>query len=499
MRSAHSFVYLLTLISLALFLGCAATQDVAVTVDEPVMVDVDRAALAVAADTLLTSPLEASGATVSVIVGDARTGTVLFEHDADRYMLPASVQKLFVAADAMLKQPEGFRFETTIFSNGPLVDGTVHGDLVIAGGWDPSLSGDEPYVEWPWAVFDSLANALKDRGVNQIEGDLIVEGAAYLPAGWEVGDLEYRFAPRISQLMWNDGLVSNAQKVTGVHSMGLKVTVWPNSVFWSIEHTELWPHQTAKISEPKKPVPPPVMTIQETPVQPLGGWDIYYIPSPRPRVLAGDAFREALRRAGIQGGDSTRALAPLPMQMPKAVEDGVRLVHKSAPLDSLLAPMLKVSSNAWAEQIAAGTGSYKYGMYQLTWPSVLESLGIGTADDVVAADACGMSRRNRMRAESLHNLLVAANGRWSDRWLNLLPHAKEEGSTLKNRLDGLESRVIAKTGTLSGSRSLAGYILDEDGEPALDFVVIVNHAPNSPTAAMDDYVRALVTALEEEE
>ena len=492
MRTARLFVYLPILIALTLMLGCAGTRDIPPTIDEPVVAQVDRSALIAGVDTLLVRPMEADGATVSVLVGDARTGTVLYEHDSDRYMMPASVQKLFVAADAMLKQPDDFRFETVIYSNGPVVDSTLHGDLILQGGWDPSLSGIRPYVERPWAVFDSLASELKAQGVHTIEGDLIVEAAAYLPSGWEVGDLEYRFAPRISQLTWNDGLVSHAQRVSGINSVGLKVTILPNPVFWSMPHTELWPHNTAKPLEP----PAPVTTIQETPVQPLGGWDIHYVPSPRPRVLAGDAFREALRRAGIQGGDTTRAVTPLPMRMPQTTPNGLRLMHKSAPLDDLLASMLKASSNAWAEQIAAGTGSYKYGEYRLTWPSVLDSFGIAADEGLVAADACGMSRRNRMNAETLHELLVAGLDHWGDRWLMLLPHANETESTLEGRMVGLEGQVIAKTGTLSGSRSLAGYILDDNGRLALDFVIMVNHAPNSPTAAVDDAVRAMVAALE---
>ncbi|GBE29855.1 D-alanyl-D-alanine carboxypeptidase precursor [bacterium BMS3Bbin04] len=184
------------------------------------------------------------------------------------------------------------------------------------------------------------------------------------------------------------------------------------------------------------------------------------------------------------------------MPIPLPAADGVSIVHYSAPLDSLLIPMMKVSSNAWAEQIAAGTGSYKWGAYLPTWPSVLDSLGLPPDEGMRAADACGMSRRNRMRAETVHHLLVAANATWGERWLNLLPMANEEGSTLEGRFKGLEDRIIAKTGSLSGCRSLAGYILDKHGDPALDFVIFVNHAPSSPTSTIDEYVRNLVTQLD---
>ncbi|MCB2213489.1 D-alanyl-D-alanine carboxypeptidase/D-alanyl-D-alanine-endopeptidase [bacterium] len=491
--SQSTKVVLLLAIVVAGLTGCMTSQEV--TREEiplPLPVDVD--AIAFMADTTLIQPLEAEGATVAAIVGDARTGAMLYAHDEARTMLPASVQKLFVAADAMLRLPTDYRFETTIYSNGPVVNDTLFGDLIISGGWDPSLSGAEPYSEWPWAVFDSLAHQVWTQGVRHIAGNVIAEGAAFLPGGWEVGDLEYRFAPRIAQLMWNDGSVSYAQAVSGVNSVGLKVSVSPDPVFWSAEHGELWPMHSARVLEPPPPPKPPVENVEELaqPVTLNGSWTTTMTPSPRPRVLAGDAFRESLRRAGVSGGDSTRAVSPLPHQLPRGVPNGLKIVHQSVSLDGILAPMLKVSSNAWAEQIAAAAGTYTRDQYQPTWPSVLDSLGMTVDPGLKVADNCGMARRNRMTVSTPHELLVKAYAEWGGRWLNLLPQADEDGSTLEGRLAGLGGRVVAKTGTLSGCRSLAGYVLDENGRPMMDFVVFVNHAPESPTWRMDEFVRKLV-------
>ncbi|HEB83578.1 MAG TPA: hypothetical protein ENI92_01115, partial [Bacteroidetes bacterium] len=163
--------------------GCAFR---AVPPPEPTL----RGRLADAADSLLVQPLEASGATVGVLVLDPGGGT-LYAHDAGRLMLPASVQKLALAAAARLALGPGFRWETRIVGTGRLDSaGVLSGDLVLVGSWDPSLSGDEPYTDHPWRVFRALADSLRALGLRRVEGNIVAVGGRFTPGGWEAGDLE---------------------------------------------------------------------------------------------------------------------------------------------------------------------------------------------------------------------------------------------------------------------------------------------------------------------
>jgi D-alanyl-D-alanine carboxypeptidase/D-alanyl-D-alanine-endopeptidase (penicillin-binding protein 4) len=69
----------------------------------------------------------------------------------------------------------------------------------------------------------------------------------------------------------------------------------------------------------------------------------------------------------------------------------------------------------------------------------------------------------------------------------------EGGSTLDDRLAGLEGRVFAKTGTISNVSSLSGYVVREDGR-RLVFSILANAAGASTSevrAAIDEIVRML--------
>ena len=57
-------------------------------------------------------------------------------------------------------------------------------------------------------------------------------------------------------------------------------------------------------------------------------------------------------------------------------------------------------------------------------------------------------------------------------FISALPIAGVDG-TLKHRLANLAHRVRAKTGTISGVVSLAGYVLSANKEP-LAFVIMIN-------------------------
>ncbi|HCW79000.1 MAG TPA: D-alanyl-D-alanine carboxypeptidase/D-alanyl-D-alanine-endopeptidase, partial [Gemmatimonadetes bacterium] len=74
-----------------------------------------------------------------------------------------------------------------------------------------------------------------------------------------------------------------------------------------------------------------------------------------------------------------------------------------------------------------------------------------------------------------------------------MPAPGEEGSTLESRLEGLEGRVRAKTGTISNVNSLSGYIVRGTGEEVA-FSILSNGSgmPASRVrSAIDEIVRAL--------
>jgi D-alanyl-D-alanine carboxypeptidase/D-alanyl-D-alanine-endopeptidase (penicillin-binding protein 4) len=82
------------------------------------------------------------GASSGAYVVDLTSGRELFKRDADRSLVPASNEKLFTTAVALLQFGEAGTLETTAqLGPGATVDGDgrLDGDLYLVGGGDPSL------------------------------------------------------------------------------------------------------------------------------------------------------------------------------------------------------------------------------------------------------------------------------------------------------------------------------------------------------------------------
>lgn len=94
-------------------------------------------------------------------------------HQPDLPLNPASNQKLYTAMAAFAALDPGFVFTTEVRSNGAVQDGVVHGDLVLVGGGDPTLSARGPHS------LDGLAAALERAGIRRVTGALVGDESRY--------------------------------------------------------------------------------------------------------------------------------------------------------------------------------------------------------------------------------------------------------------------------------------------------------------------------------
>jgi D-alanyl-D-alanine carboxypeptidase/D-alanyl-D-alanine-endopeptidase (penicillin-binding protein 4) len=104
-------------------------------------------------------------------------------------LVPASTAKLVSLASAVDAVGWNYRYETAVVASAPIVDGTIHGDLLIVGSGDPSIGGRAG------ADFGSWIDALKAQGLRRIDGrvigddDAIEEPRPQLAWAWD--DLGY--------------------------------------------------------------------------------------------------------------------------------------------------------------------------------------------------------------------------------------------------------------------------------------------------------------------
>jgi D-alanyl-D-alanine carboxypeptidase/D-alanyl-D-alanine-endopeptidase (penicillin-binding protein 4) len=159
-------------------------------------------------------------------------------------------------------------------------------------------------------------------------------------------------------------------------------------------------------------------------------------------------------------------------------------------------PLLKDSINLYAEavlRLATGRNALRTTGAALDATRVrLESWGI-PRDAIQIVDGSGLSRRNVVAPETLLAILLRAyDPSGSSPFMRGLPVAGRDG-TLASRMrsTAAEGNVLAKTGTLSNVRTLAGYVKTAEGEP-LAFVVMVNNFEGSGSDAVSAIDRLAV-------
>ena len=380
---------------------------------------------------------EGSG-TVSAVVSDARTGTVLYERSPEATGMPASTLKILTGAAAALTLDPDSRFETTVHAaqdNG----GTV---LTLRGGGDVLLgsgASDEDAVVGRAGLATLAEDALKELGpapgtVRVQVDDSLFTGPALSPA-WNEADVE----------------------------AGEIAPVYPLAV------------NSAWLDESRQ-----------------GGER-----SDDAALAAGDAFRNALAAAAGAAGitvedEVTRGTVPGGAREVAAAE--------SATVAEQIEQMLLVSDNYLAEALgrSAAAASGREASFEgatATVAAEISGLGVDTAG-MSLADVSGLASENsvtaRQLADSVQTVLVSG-----DDGLRAvargLPVAGLTG-TLQGRYgDGAAGLVRAKTGTLLAVTALSGYVTDADGR-LLSFALVARGLDGNTAearAAVDDAAAVL--------
>ncbi len=337
-------------------------------------------------------------------------GEVIAEFGTAGPVIPASNEKLFVAAVALQVLGPDHRFRTELVSPRPF-GGVVAGSVYLVGGGDPVLVTDDAldplrYPAFNTTSLDALADQLVALGITTIQGDIVGDGSRY--------DDEFRVPS------WGD----------------------------EITNVDAGPYDA--------------LLVNDGLIQGEYGLD--------PNRSAARAFVDLLQARGISiGGAAANATRP----------DGdftTLAFVESLPLTDVLVELLHTSDNNTAELIVkeigfvdAGVGSREAGL--ATIRRVLGEWGV-PLDGVDLQDGSGLSRANRATCVALVGLLDGAPV--ADQLRDLLPVAGRDG-TLAPQLLGTvaEAQLRAKTGTLSGVKSLTGTQPGADRRD-VDFSLVLN-------------------------
>ena len=105
---------------------------------------------------------------VGVVVQEVGATTPRLELNAGTAMNPASTMKLVTTLAALELLGPAYTWKTSAWSNAPLDNGVLAGDLVLRGGADPRLTFEQFWL---------LLRQVRARGVRQIAGDLELDRA----------------------------------------------------------------------------------------------------------------------------------------------------------------------------------------------------------------------------------------------------------------------------------------------------------------------------------
>ena len=110
---------------------------------------------------------------LSVLVVDAQGGAPRASHRANVPVNPASVMKLVTTYAALDQLGPAFTWNTPVYLDGKLQDGTFTGNVYIKGQGDPTL-----VMERLWL----LLRRLQGLGIQTIAGDIVLDRSAFAPS-----------------------------------------------------------------------------------------------------------------------------------------------------------------------------------------------------------------------------------------------------------------------------------------------------------------------------
>ncbi len=388
------------------------------------------------------------GGSVSYAVVDVRDGRVLESLAGSTALPPASVTKAVTALYALDSLGPGYRFETRLIATKGVSNGVVQGDLVLAGGGDPTLDTN---------ALASLAAKLKEVGIREVRGKLRAWGGA-LPFERVLDRTQpehVSYNPSISGLNLNYNRVHFEWKRVGgdyTVAMDARSDKYRPDV------------RVARISVALRSLP--VYTYADrgdydawtVARDALGNGGARWLPVRKPEAYAAEVFATFARSQGL----TLKIGKPL-MAAPAGQ---VVAVHRSQSLPVILKGMLKYSNNLTAEAVGMTATARRQGRAQSLANSAKamsdwarSALGMAGAKLV---DHSGLGEKSRLTADAMAKALARVHVAGElEPILKDIPMRHDDGKVNA----GHPIRVVAKTGTLYFVSSLAGYMSTKGGPP----------------------------------
>ena len=418
---------------------------------------------------------------VAIIVQGVDAEQPLISANAKQAMNPASAMKLVTTYAALELLGPAYTWRTEALSETAAVGGRLDGDLYLRGSGDPRLA-----LEQFWL----LLRQLRARGIGEIGGDLLLDRSAFAlpphdPAEFDNEPLRpYNAGP--------DALLVNLKS--------LRLTLQPDPGRKAVTVISETPSEGLRIAnrltltndacgdwrEKLKPtVNSDTIELNGSLAAACGEKALNLSPWPADAQVE-RMFRSLWRElGGTLRGQVRDGKTPVGAQVIAAQD--------SPALGEVVREINKYSNNVMARQLFLTLAAERPATPEAARRRIrawLEEKKL-KLPELVLDNGSGLSRSERISAEGLSQLLLAA---WQSpvmpELMSSLPLAGVDG-TLKKRLgdSSASGRAHLKTGYLEGVRAIAGYVLDTSGKRWVVVCLINDPRAKLGKPAMDALLR----------
>lgn len=399
-------------------------------------------------------------ASVGFLVKDITNGRVVASYQEMTDRNPASVTKVITTATAMEMLSDTFRFQTNLEYCGTIVDSTLHGDLYIRGGGDPTLGST--YAPNATDFYAEALLALQQKGIKRITGHVVGDPSVFredgAPFHWLVEDIGSSYSPTPSGLNIHDNLLGI---VLSSDSCGVTYTgCTPHTELFQpkVEMTQVGKDKAWRMTKMDFSWSP---TIRGN--LPIGSKQYVKTEMPEPAFFLADSIRTMLINAGI----TVDSLATTTKWYKRDSIRDTLFVHKSNTLKEIERITNHKSNNLYAESIFLTLSKQKDSLAPCVgWRSAnviskyWSGIGIETKR-VFQVDGSGLSMKNALSPKYLVDILsyMHSQSTYSKSFLQTLPTAGRNG-TVAGFMKGtaLEGKAFVKSGSMERVQNYAGYI-----------------------------------------
>lgn len=393
---------------------------------------------------------------VSLAVYDLDDDTLLFEHRAQKLCRPASVTKVVTATVALSRLGCDYTVDTHLWGDDNVSGGR---NVYVQGSIDPLFDEDD--------LMSLVAQFPSGSCIDTLFADCSFMDSVYWGPGWSWDDTPWEFQPYISPLMLCGGTVQVTVKPS-VRGEAPYVECSPQSYFYTIVNEAITQGgRGEKLTILRD-------WLDGTNIIRIKG-DCNKAKNEKMNLLPSHAYfmtvlKERLTAAGVSVAAVAYARVPQSAQL---------LCSVRRPIADIVGEALMESNNLCAEALSYHLGALygKRPVRQEMGPKIMRGFldfKIEAPERYHIADGSGLSLYTYLSADIILQTLRLAHGDKPiyETMLRALPLSGISG-TMKNRTkdSAAYKKIYAKTGTVKGVCTLAGYAMAANGH-TLAFVIL---------------------------